>query len=297
MVICELGATTINAVAFSADGQTLFAGNKEGRVLAVVPFAEPIELPIPLRFDDSHNPAVTAVLAHPVENILVVGATTCWKVYDARDPTSLRVLIGINSPTTAINFLDERTIAVGLGSRTGDSSGSFGLWAFDGELRRREPHFAEPKGVQAVAVHQASGVVAWATGNRKLTVWNPRKQDPISIPLKHTSPAIAFHPDGTLIAAAQEWGVKLIDIAKRHEVKTFTGHKGRVTSLAFRPDGRVLATGSWAKTVRLWDVATGQAITSLTAPLGRVMTLAYSPDGLRLAAAGDAGNVVLWDAD
>jgi WD40 repeat protein len=160
-----------------------------------------------------------------------------------------------------------------------------------------KPVFSEPKGVRAVAVHPPSRVVAWATGHQKLTIWNPRGQDPISIPLKHTSPTIAFHPEGTLIAVAQEWGAKLFDIAKRHEVKAFTGHKGRVTCLAFRPDGRVLATGSWDKTVRLWDVATGQAITSLTAPLGRVMTLAYSPDGLRLAAAGDAGNVALWDAD
>jgi WD40 repeat protein len=32
------------------------------------------------------------------------------------------------------------------------------------------------------------------------------------------------------------------------------GHKGRVTSVAFSPDGQTLASGSWDQTVILWDV-------------------------------------------
>ncbi len=40
MIVCELGQTTIQTVAFAADGQTLYAGTADGRVLAVVPFAE-----------------------------------------------------------------------------------------------------------------------------------------------------------------------------------------------------------------------------------------------------------------
>jgi WD40 repeat protein len=35
---------------------------------------------------------------------------------------------------------------------------------------------------------------------------------------------------------------------------TLTGHSDRVYTLAFSPDGKILATGSWDKTVKLWKL-------------------------------------------
>jgi WD40 repeat protein len=74
------------------------------------------------------------------------------------------------------------------------------------------------------------------------------------------------------------------------------GHTRAIYPLAFSPDGRWLASGSWDKKVRLWDAATGE---SCCAPLrhpGVVWGLAYGPDGTWLVSGTDADNRLrVWD--
>jgi hypothetical protein len=68
--------------------------------------------------------------------------------------------------------------------------------------------------------------------------------------------AVAFHPDGTRLAAAgRDGAVWLWDLARAEAVVRLPGHKGYVWSLAFNPDGTTLASGSEDATVRLWDTA------------------------------------------
>ena len=54
--------------------------------------------------------------------------------------------------------------------------------------------------------------------------------------------------------------IRLWDVATGKQIRTLTGHKRRVSSLAFFPDGKKLASSSVDKTVRLWDVASGKEI-------------------------------------
>jgi WD40 repeat protein len=56
-----------------------------------------------------------------------------------------------------------------------------------------------------------------------------------------------------------------------------------VTSVAFSPDGRTLATGSMDATTRLWDVSSGKEIRQLKGNFGSIYSVAFSPDGSRIA--------------
>jgi WD40 repeat protein len=69
-----------------------------------------------------------------------------------------------------------------------------------------------------------------------------------------------------------------------------------VSSVAFSPDRKTLASASGDQTVRLWDVATHQALGEpLRGHIDAVHSVAFSPDGKTLASGGKDHTVWLWD--
>jgi WD40 repeat protein/regulator of sirC expression with transglutaminase-like and TPR domain len=96
----------------------------------------------------------------------------------------------------------------------------------------------------------------------------------------HSAPcvyAIAVSPDGRLVASAgggnpffdnpnqrvRPGEVIVRDIATGNTIRTLRGHTHQVTCLAFNPNGKQLATGSYDGTVRIWNIETGKSETSI----------------------------------
>jgi serine/threonine protein kinase/WD40 repeat protein len=103
--------------------------------------------------------------------------------------------------------------------------------------------------------------------------------------------AVAVSPNGAVLAAAfdhtfaagSDLTTVLWDVTKREQLGVLRGHRGRVTDVAFSPDGEWIATGSYDYTTRIWEARTGQNVAILHGSAVAVFAVKWSPTGDYLA--------------
>src|SRR5262249_47263950 len=91
--------------------------------------------------------------------------------------------------------------------------------------------------------------------------------------------------------------VRIWDIASGEQVRMIAGHSLPTRSVAFSPDGRLLATAAADGTACLWSAATGQELRRLDGRADTLRNVAFSPDGRTLAATGNDGDIRFWAVD
>ncbi|MCY3022114.1 MAG: protein kinase, partial [Planctomycetota bacterium] len=92
-----------------------------------------------------------------------------------------------------------------------------------------------------------------------------------------------------------EWGRLLLQCDT--SLLTLKGHAAVVSSVAFSPDGKRVATGSGDRTARVWDSETGRELLTLKGHDHFVMSVAFSPDGKRLATGSMDCTAKVWEAE
>jgi WD40 repeat protein len=109
-----------------------------------------------------------------------------------------------------------------------------------------------------------------------------------SLALSHDGHLLAMGSDGTEDAPAKpnQIGLKLglvqiLDLSKGEPIRTLRGHEAQVSSIAFCPDGKRIASGDSLGNLKLWDLSTGAEQRSVDLG-GPIQALIFTPDAAQL---------------
>ena len=110
--------------------------------------------------------------------------------------------------------------------------------------------------------------------------------------------SLALSPDGSKIACGLSNSPPiLLDLLDGNILRPFSVSPSsdvRSENIAFAPNGRHLATGSWGdQAVRIWDITTGQYWV-LGYSSASVQSVAFSPSGDTLAVGDNSNEIRLW---
>ena len=81
------------------------------------------------------------------------------------------------------------------------------------------------------------------------------------------------------------------------EPTVLLGHTDAVYDVAFSPDGKLLASGSYDNTIKIWRVADAELVATLEGHTDQVFRVAFSPDGTSLASCGGDSQTIVWQFD
>jgi WD40 repeat protein len=113
---------------------------------------------------------------------------------------------------------------------------------------------------------------------------------------------VVFSPNGKMLAIVpidddkqSKNNITLLEVSTQSELATLKGHSKSITSVAFSPDGKTLATGSDDETLKLWDTRTRQELAIFKVG-SAVTSVAFSCDGKMLAIGSSDHTARLWYA-
>ena len=156
--------------------------------------------------------------------------------------------------------------------------------------------------------------LGFSGGNNEVRLWDlVNNRETLTLPVIESKDnkesyimGLAFAPDGKtlalmsgdpdIISPQQNSELTVFDVGSGKELFTLEeAQTGFVTTFAFSPDGKTLATGGKDHSVLLWDGITGSPINAVGLHTDRISHLKFFPDGKTLATAGHDLQVKVWD--
>ncbi|RNC67546.1 MAG: hypothetical protein ED859_14220 [Desulfuromonadales bacterium] len=302
----------ISQMALSADGSLLAFSSGDNKVeIRHLNFGTNSINPVELKLKESEK--VTAIVFAPddaMKKQLVTasddGNILLWDL-SATPPSSSDIANETGYITTALAISPKGNLLA-----AGENRGGITIWdlAATPPAGYKLPNFGNRDGepVTSLAFSKdgswlVSGsygeIILWDVANKEQVGKYPEDDRVISYKQKIVS--LQFSPTDDILAAEVERGkIILWDFSDPNNVneRSLKGHAGPSLSISFSSDGKLLASGSFDKSVRIWDVASGRQIgPALILHKDAVYKVAFTKKNKQLLSAGADGVIISWDID
>jgi WD40 repeat protein len=112
------------------------------------------------------------------------------------------------------------------------------------------------------SVHFIDDLIATASGDRTIRIWNLRKGLCIRTIHAHGRGIACVNIAGDLVVTgSSDHVIKIFNIANGLEVRTLRGHNGLVRTI--QTDNTKIISGSYDQSIRIWDLKTGKMLQEL----------------------------------
>lgn len=311
--VSRLGTTRFRAppwfkrVRLSRDRRVLVAlGSKQLAVLDAdsgrrMNCFEPAADPSLSSYDICYMPDGGQLISSASDGSITFWSTSTWQVVR-------RLQLAEKGLVTKIAVTGDGKMLGAVISRTG-ISGSLELW--DIERGERLRHVVSHRyGISDITFSPDSQQIAVIHGHDRVNVYNcasARLLGSINKPEDASYiESLAFSPNGNTVAIGfygGDWNsIYLWNPARAKEGKApvqdileLIGHDSAVNVLAYRLDGKLLASAGPDQTIRLWDGESGESLATLAGHRAPIESIEFSRDGHWLVSADDASIIRIWD--